>query len=148
MQERSNIPNLVDSTPTALIRNRPSSTSVPPWTHRARRRGHRSDGSEGGPTTLEMPMFKAPPAPVPRLPWVVGAMGLVGLAARCALFWYSTRTRPCCSRRRSRAAGAPTIVATPAPEPHLVTPEPRTRRPRASTRPRRWRSWRSSIRRS
>jgi len=128
MQERSNIPNLVDSTPTALIRNRPSSTSVPPVDPTALDDEDTApDGSEGGPTTLEMPMFKAPPAPVPRLPWVVGAMGLVGLAAAVALFWYSTRTRPLLLPPPLPAPPAhPTIVATPAPEPHLVTPEPRT----------------------
>jgi serine/threonine protein kinase len=124
MRERSNIPNLVDSTPTALLRSRPapSAPAVEPVLEDDDDAGHESDG---GPTTLEMPMFKAPPPPAPRLPWVVGAMGLVGLAAAVALFWYSTRSRSIPLPPSPPPQPRPTIIATPPPPPPAVThPEP------------------------
>jgi len=137
MQDRSNIPNLVDSTPTALLRSRPS--AVVPTADPTLDDEDTAPESEGGPTTLEMPMFKAPPPPAPRLPWVVGAMGLVGLAAAAALFYYSTRTRPLAlPPLPPPQPPRPTIVSTPPPpqpavaplDPHNPPPSPpRTHKP-------------------
>jgi serine/threonine protein kinase len=128
MQERSNIPNLVDSTPTALLRNRPSASL--PAVDPSLDDEDTSPESEGGPTTLEMPMFKAPPPPAPRLPWVVGAMGLVGLSAAAALFYFSTRAHPLPPLPPVQPA-RPTIVSTPPPEPVVAPVEPHNPPPRA-----------------
>jgi hypothetical protein len=119
MNDRSNIPNLVDATPTAMLRNRPSAP-MPAVTDEEEDTA--PDGSDGGPTTLEMPMFKAPPIPAPRLPWVVGAMGLVGLVAAAALFYFSTRTKTLALL--PPPPSRPTIVSTPPPPPPVVIPDP------------------------
>jgi len=124
MNERSNIPNLVDATPTAMLRNRPSAPM--PAINPEAEEDTSPDGAEGGPTTLEMPMFKAPPVPAPRLPWVVGAMGLVGLLAAAALFWSSTRSK---TLALPPPPSRPVIVSTPPPPPPTMIPTPDPPRP-------------------
>jgi serine/threonine protein kinase len=121
MEARSNIPNVVDSTPTAVLRSRPSA-SMPAVEPTMDDEDAASEGAESGPTTLEMPMFKAPPPPAPRLPWVVGVMGLVGLAAAVALFWSSTRTRTLPLPPLPAPQPRPTIVASAPPPPPAVVP--------------------------
>jgi serine/threonine-protein kinase len=126
MDARSNIPNLVDATPTAMLRTR---RTIPPI-EASLDEDTAPDDNDGGPTTLEMPMFRAPPPPRPRLPWVVGAMGLVGLVAAGALFWFSTRSKalPVPVPPPSH----PVIVATPPPSPPAIPAPP----PKAPTPPR------------
>jgi serine/threonine protein kinase len=129
MDARSNIPNLVDSTPTALLRSRPPSLSAPAFVD-PNLDEDTGPETDGGPTTLEMPMFQAPPPPPQRLPWVVGAMGAVGLVAAGALFWSSTRSRPL---PLPPQPVRPVIVSTPAPPPlapaPVVAPPPEPPRP-------------------
>jgi serine/threonine-protein kinase len=119
-EERTNVPTLVDSTPTPMLRARPSAPALPAVLDE----DTAPEGfNDGGPTTLEMPMFQAPaPPPPPKLPWVVGALGLAGLVGAGALLWFSTRARPAVVPAAPPAEPArPVIVATP-PPPASPTP--------------------------
>jgi serine/threonine protein kinase len=119
-----NIPTLADQTPTPMLRARPSSPALPAVVDEEDTA--LESYNDGGPTTLEMPMFKAPgPTPPPRLPWVVGALGLAGLMVAAALVWFSTRAPSVAPTRVvTEKSPGPVIVATQPPTPPPVVEVP------------------------
>jgi serine/threonine-protein kinase len=118
MDDRSHVPNLVDSTPTALLRNRPAAPVIESTLDE-----HTPTDNDGGPTTLEMPMFQVPAPPRQRLPWVVGALGIAGLVAAGALFVTSTRNRSLVLPPPMVQA-RPVIVPAPPPVTETSLPPP------------------------